>query len=170
MPVAEFMAMIAARKIPRVPGTAVFLTRTERDVPPVMVWHVKHNRALHRARCSSLTVSTASVPWVAAADRLTFRRGRAAFLARRRPLRLHGTAGYPGIAARGARRGAARSTSPTSPITSATRRSCRAEDGKALPRWVEALFALMQRNSARLVDYFRLPRDAVVELGREISI
>ena len=47
IPVAGFMADIAARNIPRVPGTAVFLTRTERDTPPVMVWHVKHNRALH---------------------------------------------------------------------------------------------------------------------------
>ncbi len=46
IPVAGFMADIAARKIPRVPGTAVFLTRTERDTPPVMVWHVRHNRAL----------------------------------------------------------------------------------------------------------------------------
>ena len=47
MPVGAFMAKIAEGPIPRVPGTAVFLTRTERDVPPVMVWHVKHNRALH---------------------------------------------------------------------------------------------------------------------------
>jgi len=47
IPVPEFMAGIVERKIPRVPGTAVFLTRTECDTPPVMVWHVKHNRALH---------------------------------------------------------------------------------------------------------------------------
>jgi KUP system potassium uptake protein len=35
---------------------------------------------------------------------------------------------------------------------------------------VEALFAFMQRNSAHLTDYFRLPIDAVVEIGREVSI
>ena len=45
------------------PGTAVFLTRTQRDVPPVMVWHVKHNRALHE-NLLVLTVSTESIPWV----------------------------------------------------------------------------------------------------------
>jgi KUP system potassium uptake protein len=45
------------------------------------------------------------------------------------------------------------------------------QDGrKALPRWVEAMFAAMQRNSAHLTDYFRLPPDAVVEIGRQISI
>jgi K+ transporter len=32
---------------------------------------------------------------------------------------------------------------------------------------VEALFALMQRNSAHLTDYFGLPVEAVVEIGRD---
>ena len=41
------MARIATGNIPRVPGTAVFLTRTERDCPPVLLWHLKHNRSLH---------------------------------------------------------------------------------------------------------------------------
>jgi len=45
-----------------------------------------------------------------------------------------------------------------------------ADDEKPLPRWVEALVAFMQRNSAHLTDYFKLPIDAVVEIGREISI
>jgi KUP system potassium uptake protein len=44
------------------------------------------------------------------------------------------------------------------------------DDAKALPRWLEALFAAMQRNSTHLTDYFRLPPDAVVEIGRQISI
>jgi KUP system potassium uptake protein len=35
---------------------------------------------------------------------------------------------------------------------------------------VEALFAFMQRNSAHLTDYFRLPSEAVVEIGRAVSI
>jgi KUP system potassium uptake protein len=41
---------------------------------------------------------------------------------------------------------------------------------KALPRLVEALFAFMQRNSAHLTEYFKLPVEAVVEIGREVSI
>jgi hypothetical protein len=47
VPVDAFMVQIADGHVPRVPGTAVFLTRTQRDAPPAMVWHVKHNRALH---------------------------------------------------------------------------------------------------------------------------
>ena len=44
------------------------------------------------------------------------------------------------------------------------------EDGKALPRWQEALFALMERNAAHVTDFFRLPSESVVEIGRQISI
>ena len=61
-PVDAFMANIADRRIPRVPGTAVFLTRTRTDVPPLMVWLVKHNRALHES-LFVLTIITESVPW-----------------------------------------------------------------------------------------------------------
>jgi KUP system potassium uptake protein len=69
VPIASFMARIAEDRIPRVPGTAVFLTRTERDAPPVMMWHLKHNRALHE-RVFVLTVLTESVPWIEDATRL----------------------------------------------------------------------------------------------------
>jgi KUP system potassium uptake protein len=71
VPVDIFMAKIAAEHVPRVRGTAVFLTRTQRGVPPVMVWHVKHNRALHE-RLFVLTIVTESVPWVRSSERLSF--------------------------------------------------------------------------------------------------
>jgi len=44
------------------------------------------------------------------------------------------------------------------------------DSGKGLPRWLEALFAAMQCNSVHVSDYFKLPRDTVVEMGREIAI
>jgi len=44
------------------------------------------------------------------------------------------------------------------------------EDGITLPRWQEVLFALMERNSAHVTDFFRLPSESVVEIGRQIAI
>src|SRR5437868_14781785 len=70
MPVDAFMARIGETRIPRVPGTGVFLTRTQRDAPPVMVWHVRHNRALHE-RLFVLTIVTESGAWVEKWERLT---------------------------------------------------------------------------------------------------
>src|SRR5262249_41052884 len=44
------------------------------------------------------------------------------------------------------------------------------EDGPRLPRPVEAIFAFLQRNCAPLTEYFHVPRDKVVEIGREFAI
>jgi KUP system potassium uptake protein len=44
------------------------------------------------------------------------------------------------------------------------------DDGQGLPKWIAACFVLMQRNSTHLGEYLRLPSDAVVEIGRQISI
>ena len=63
MPMQDFNAEILARDIPRVPGAAVFLTRTTQDVPPVLLWHLQHNRALHE-QVMVLTIKIASVPWI----------------------------------------------------------------------------------------------------------
>ena len=70
VPITEFIRDIEEHKLARVPGSAVFLTRTSRDTPPVMVWHVKHNRALHE-KVVILTVAIQSVPWTKRQDRLT---------------------------------------------------------------------------------------------------
>ena len=71
MPIDVFMARITQGRIPRVPGTAMFLTRTQRDAPPVMVWHLKHNRALHE-KLFVLTITIDSVPWIGDDERLKF--------------------------------------------------------------------------------------------------
>ena len=44
------------------------------------------------------------------------------------------------------------------------------EDGKGLPRLVQSTFAFLLRNSSEAVEYFRLPRDMVVEIGRQFAI
>ena len=168
MPVDAFMARIAEGSIPRVPGTAVFLTRTQREVPPVMVWHVKHNRALHE-RVFVLTVTTQSVPWVKASERLTveamapgFWRAAARYGFMERP-------DIPALLQQAHEGGCAFDLSDVTYYVG-HETVVPGDEEKALPRMVEALFAFMQRNSAHLTEYFRLPIDAVVEIGREVSI
>jgi KUP system potassium uptake protein len=46
----------------------------------------------------------------------------------------------------------------------------RRDDGKGLAKWEEALFAAMERNAVHVSDYFRLPSDSVVEIGRQVAI
>jgi KUP system potassium uptake protein len=46
----------------------------------------------------------------------------------------------------------------------------RREDGKGLPAWQEGIFAVMERNAIHVSDFFSLPSDQVVEIGRQVSI
>jgi KUP system potassium uptake protein len=46
----------------------------------------------------------------------------------------------------------------------------RREDGKGLPRIVQSTFAFLLRNSSETIEYFHLPRDEVVEIGRQFAI
>ena len=44
------------------------------------------------------------------------------------------------------------------------------DDVRGLSHWLEWMFSLMQRNSVHVSDYFRLPAESVVEIGRQIAI
>ena len=168
IPVGEFMDRIKAANVPRVPGSAVFLTRTERDIPPVMVWHVKHNRALHE-HLFVLRVEIHSVPWISPAKRMTieevapdFWRGHAHFGFMERP---H----IPELLA------TAKSLGCTIDLADVTyyvghETVIAREDNTGLPAWQEKFFAVMERNAVHVGDFFSLPNDQVVEIGRQVAI
>jgi KUP system potassium uptake protein len=168
IPVGGFMADIAARKIPRVPGTAVFLTRTERDTPPVMVWHVRHNRALHE-HIFVLRVEIQSVPWVPSQSRMrieevapNFWRADALFGFMERP---H----IPELLATGKSLGCTVDLNDVTYYVGHETVVGR-DDDLGLPAWQERFFAVMERNAVHVSDFFSLPSDQVVEIGRQVSI
>jgi KUP system potassium uptake protein len=168
IPIGEFMARIRSANIPRVPGTAVFLTRAERDTPPVMIWHVKHNRALHE-HVFVLRVEILSVPWLPSGERLTieeiapnFWRAEAHFGFMERP---H----IPELLA------ASKSLGCTVDLADVTyyvghETVIGREDGMGMPGWQERFFAVMERNAVHVSDFFSLPNDQVVEIGRQVAI
>jgi KUP system potassium uptake protein len=54
----------------RVPGTAVFLTPQAVGVPPTLLHHIKHNKALHE-QVVVMSVQSTSIPVVAPEDQIT---------------------------------------------------------------------------------------------------
>jgi KUP system potassium uptake protein len=168
VPVSEFMDSIEAMKIPRVPGTAIFLTRSVSDTPPVMVWHVSHNRALHE-HLFVLRVEIQSIPRIKDSERLSmteiaqdFWRGTARFGFMERPdipalMRQARAQGFP---------------LQLDDVTYYVGRETivQQEGGTGLPEWQVALFAAMERNAVHVTTFFKLPIDDVVEIGREVAI
>jgi len=168
VPVSKFLADLKARGVPRVPGTAVFLTRVGSGVPPVMIWHLRHNRALHE-RVLVLRVLTESRPRVNWPERMSveqegdnFWRVTAHFGFMQRP-------DIPLLLKEAQQQGCQILLDDVTYYVGHEHIVHRRR-GAALPRWQEELFAAMGRNSAHVTDYFRLPSQQVVEIGRQISI
>jgi KUP system potassium uptake protein len=168
IPIPDFIAKIKANHIPRVAGTAVFLTRTRQDTPPVMVWHVKHNRALHE-HLYVLRVAILPVPRLASDERIALTevaanvwRAEARYGFMERP---H----IPELLL------ASKSLGCTVDLGDVTyyvghETVVARDDGRGLPAWQEALFATMERNATHISDFFSLPSDQVVEIGRQVAI
>ena len=168
IPVNEFMNSVELREIPRVPGTAVFLTRTLSDTPPVVIWHVKHNKSLHN-HLFVLRVVIESIPWIKTSERLAtievapnFWRVTARYGFMERP-------DIPALLRQAREQGC--SLDPDDVTYYVARETIiHRAGGKGLAKWEETLFAAMERNAVHVSDFFSLPRDSVVEIGRQVAI
>lgn len=168
-PINTFMVNIEKEKIARVPGTAVFLTRTSHDAPPVLIWHVKRNHALQE-NIFILNIITQSIPWVKTANRLTVEevypkvwRGVASYGFMQRPnvptvlknaIKINQDIVLDDI---------------TYYVGRETIIPC-GHGGKKLPKLIEIIYAFMKRNALRESEYFQLPSNAVVEIGRQVEV
>ncbi|WP_433915617.1 KUP/HAK/KT family potassium transporter [Yersinia alsatica] len=168
MGIDEFFTKVREKNIPRVPGSAVFLTRTQNDIPPVMRWHVARNRALQQ-KVLSLTINILNVPRVDPAERLVITEQAADY--------WRGVAQY-GFMER-----------PHIPelLQSIVGMNCQfqlddvtyylghetivgREDGYGLASWQRSSFAFMVRNCTHVTNYYHLPSDQVVEISRRVAI
>jgi len=167
VPVEAFSAMLGP-DIPRVEGTAVYLSPDSGSVPPVLLHNLKHNKVLHQ-RIVFLTIVDAEVPRLADAERTELRvieRGRLY-----QALLSYGFMEEPDVP-RGlkllGRRGLTFEPMQTtyflgkSTIARATR--------PGLFTWRRELFRWMQRNSPATAEYFNLVPERVVELGTRVTI
>jgi KUP system potassium uptake protein len=168
LPIDAFVAHLAKEQIARVPGTAVFLTRTAQDTPPVLMWHVKQNRALHK-HIFILNIITLSIPWVRNTERLSVKeispdiwRASASYGFMEQP-------NVPKLLKKAIHEGCNITLKDATYYVGHDTIIAR-NDGKGLPKWIEAIYAFMQRNALHSGEYFQLPSDAVVEIGRQIGV
>jgi KUP system potassium uptake protein len=168
VPLDVFMAQLERDKVARVPGTAVFLTRVTRDTPPVLAWHVRHSRALH-GRVVAITVGVEPVPWIPDGLRAAITREAPEFW---RVVVRYGFMERPDIPRLLVQLKQYGCAIDLADVTYFVGHETviRRQDGLGLPRWEETLFAAMERNASHVTEYFNLPADDVVEIGRQIAI
>ena len=168
VPLKKFVETICSHDIARVPGSAVFLTRADIETPPVLVWHVRKNRSLHEYVIILKLVVTSS-PRTKPSERLQIER-----IADKlwRIEARHGFMERPNVLAvlddcrtKGVEMNRDDVTFYVGHETIIPR-----EGRRGIPRWQEAIFAAMARNSVRITDVLKLPHNQVVEIGREVAI
>ncbi len=167
MPMDLFLDRVKGGSVPRVPGTAVFLTSNTRGLPPSLLHNLKHNKVLHE-RVVLLTVETEDVPYVPAPDRFQVTPYTAGFF---RVIAHYGFMDEPDIPnALLERRIPGLPFDPMDTTYFVSRETLIPSSQPDLPRWQELVFIALSKLSGSASEYFRIPPGRVVELGMQIEI
>jgi KUP system potassium uptake protein len=166
-PLNSFLSELPRSHMPRVPGTAVFMTLSPVGTPPTLLHHVKHNHILHE-KVVLLSIITTDTPTVPAGERIKltdlgqgFYRVEASYGFMQKP-------NVPQIMKIVAQDGLV-----TDPMTTTfyLGRETLLTGGKSkMMRWRKAFFAFMSRNAGNPTLYFGIPANRVVELGTQIEL
>lgn len=168
LPVEDFLASLSDR-VPRVPGTAVFLTGTSEGVPIALLHNMKHNKIVHE-RVVLLTVLVEEVPYVPEERRLENRLLAPNF---HRLFLRYGFMESPNVPKALAH---ARTDQlgffyePMSVSYFVSRETLVPTEKKGFEGLRETLFGTLSRMATSAMDFFHLPSNRVVELGSQIEL
>jgi KUP system potassium uptake protein len=164
----KLLADLEAGRIPRVPGTAVFLTRSTQKCPRILVEHVAHMGALHRS-VVALRVVFKEVPRVAEHERWTIEPLVAGIW---HAVICFGFIEIPDLSlALKAIKDLDGSIDLEHAVYFGTRDQVVRNPGSTvLGHGRLMLFAFLYRNAVKVVDRFHLPAQNVVEIARLIAI
>jgi KUP system potassium uptake protein len=168
IPTELFIADLELSPLPRVDGTAVFMSSSPDRVPNVVLHHVKHNRVLHR-EVVLFSVVTEPVPWVAGARVLEHEalgHGLHRVVAR---VGFMQSPDVPALIARCAEAGDI-TAKPMTTTYYLGRQTLLVSGRTRMARWRKSLFSFLSRNSSSPTAFFNLPPNRVVELGLQIEI
>jgi KUP system potassium uptake protein len=150
----------------RVAGAAVFLQTDNKFAPSALMHNLKHNRVLHDILVF-VEIDTMDEPRNEG-DRVTVKQGPlGAWLVEAK----FGYMEQPDVpAALRACEPFGLSIDPRQASYFLGRRSIRLSPRAAMPFWQQRIFIMLANQSARAIEFFRIPPDRVVELGMQMSI
>jgi KUP system potassium uptake protein len=159
---------LIAAHIPRVPGTAVFMSRATSPVPSVLTRHV-HDLGALPEKVVTVTVVFEEIPRVMSEERVQVEQIDQNFW----HITVHfGFLENPSIPAALA---AAQHKGCSVDLTEATYFASRDEvvaspANRILAPWRRNVFSFLLRNSVHVVDVFALPRERFIEIGRQLEV
>jgi KUP system potassium uptake protein len=167
MPLEMFLDDPELSKLPRVPGTAVFMSGNSEGTPIALLHNLKHNKVLHQ-RNLLLTIVTDEVPRVAAARRCEVELLASGF---QRIIAHYGfmeEPNVPELLAATLMEGPEFNLNDTTFFLS--REVVVPVKSVRMSRWRQWVFALLSRNAQSANSFYRIPANRVIELGMQIEI
>jgi KUP system potassium uptake protein len=163
----DFLMQLSGNHIPRVPGTAVFMSRAAEGVPTTLLHNIKHNKIVHKT-VVLLTVESEERSHLSDEERYEWNElGHGVYR-----LSLHfGFMEDPDIPAALEKIG----TQPVSfnPMTTSYflgRETLIPTKQPGMAIWREHMFAWMNRNASSASAFFSLPPNQVIELGAQVEL
>ncbi|MGI8547525.1 MAG: potassium transporter Kup [Gemmatimonadaceae bacterium] len=168
LPLDKVIDSIVKHGVPRVPGTAVFMSADSSGAPMVLLHHLKHNKALHQ-EVVLLTVGVKEVPEVTDAQRMIVTELTDGFW---RVVAQYGFMQTPDVKEilLQASRDYGVSVKPMETTYYLGRERLLPVGNANFARWRKKLFVFMSRNSRPATDFFGLPPNRVIELGAQLEI
>ncbi len=167
LPFEAFVADASIDTLPRVDGTAVFMSGDYDRTPTALLHNIKHNHCLHE-RVVQVTVETQEIPEVDEADRVSINEMGKGFWR----IRLcYGFTEAPDVPA--ALAAISRPELPFEPMRTSYflgRERVFSTSKPGMARWREKLFAIISNNSRSATAFFEIPPNRVVELGAQVEI
>ncbi len=166
-PIDSFLSELPRNRIPRVPGTAVFMTLSPEGTPPTLLHHIKHNHVLHE-KVILLSVIFKDSPTVPDDKQIQLNDLGQGFY---RVEAFYGFMQKPNVPE--VMKMVANYGLVTDPMTTTfyMGRETLLTGGKSkMMRWRKAIFAFMSRNAGNPTSYFGIPANRVVELGTQIEL
>jgi len=158
---------VARHNLPRVRGTAVFMSFSPEGTPPVLLHHLRHNKLLHE-KVVLLSILPVDVPTVPASERVKVEDLGQGFY---RVVAYNGfmqRPNVPEIMKLASNLGLPIDEAETTYYLG--RETVFTTGDSKMVRWRKVLFAFMSRNAGTPATYFGLPANSVVELGAEIEL
>jgi KUP system potassium uptake protein len=167
MPLAMFVDTISAHPPRRVPGLAVFLTASADVTPQALLHNLKHNKVLHEQNVV-LTTEVMDEPRVSADERFEASRLDCGFC--RVTLRFGFAEDIDIPQCLGEHAITDLHFDSMSTTYFASLENIEPGRRRGMARWRDMLFVFLARNAQRATEYFAIPSNRLVEIGRRVEI
>jgi len=168
MPLKEFLGYADSRCIGRAPGMGVWLTKVEHGASPMLLRHIEHNRVLH-ATVVLLTFVSDRRPRVPFHERHSVHRLGHGFYRIQVRLGFMQTPDIPLTLINCNKLGFDADLDHKNYYI-AHETIVRREDGSAMEPVTFAVFSFLNRIASRAPDFFKIPQDAIIEVGFRVEI